>query len=132
LSGSGPPRDIDYTKIVALPDIITRDTRLLAVLPRHSATPQEIEWATAVRTYAAKGNDNDGDDEVAEESIDPRVDLSVHELNASQQQEGKNGNDPNTIPDDNPEDESSSSSEHGDENDDFEEDEEGQDEDEDE
>lgn len=53
LAGDGVPNDIDYQKIAALPEILDKDTRHLAVLSTNkTATPREVQWASDVRTIA--------------------------------------------------------------------------------
>ena len=53
LAGEGVPNDMDYEKIAALPEIIDKDTRLLAVLSSKTATKREVQWAADVRTIAS-------------------------------------------------------------------------------
>lgn len=56
LAGDGVPNDIDYEKIAALPEIIDKDTRHLAILSTNkTATPREVQWASDVRTIACVG-----------------------------------------------------------------------------
>lgn len=53
LAGDGVPNDMDYEKIAALPEIINKDTRHLAILSTNRlATQREIQWAADVRTIA--------------------------------------------------------------------------------
>ena len=52
-AGKGPPNDEDFTKIFALPNILSEDTKALFMFSKDQATSQEIEWIGHVRVSAS-------------------------------------------------------------------------------
>ncbi|MCJ1247911.1 tau 95 subunit of transcription factor TFIIIC [Trapelia coarctata] len=118
--GKGTPRDEIYAVIAQLPDIITKETRELAVLSKAQNTAQEVQWASIVRGMAKfeiDGDDEEGGREGEEEVgklKDPPVKLSMKEYE-DMQQAGEDVEDQDIMADDDPEEEGSDSS--GEEND---------------
>ena len=76
LAGEGVPNDMDYEKIAALPEIIDKDTRHLAVLSTNKmATPREVQWAADVRTiasapYKVHWTDEDGEEQRSKSELE--------------------------------------------------------------
>ena len=52
-TGKGPPNDEVFAKMVALPNILSEDTKALFIFSRDQATSQEIEWIGHVRASAS-------------------------------------------------------------------------------
>lgn len=48
----GTPSDLDYTKLLEIPDVIDASTRKQAIL-KGKGTPQEVQWATDIRAVAS-------------------------------------------------------------------------------
>ena len=51
--GKGPPKDEVFAKIVALPNILSEDTKALFMFSKDQATSQEIEWIGHIRASAS-------------------------------------------------------------------------------
>ncbi|MCJ1397569.1 tau 95 subunit of transcription factor TFIIIC [Xylographa trunciseda] len=52
-AGKGPPNDEVFAKIVALPDILSEDTKPLFMLTKEQATSWELEWIAQIRVLAS-------------------------------------------------------------------------------
>ncbi|MCJ1286041.1 tau 95 subunit of transcription factor TFIIIC [Xylographa opegraphella] len=52
-AGKRPPNDEAFAKMVALPNILSEDTKSLFILSKDQATSQEIEWIGHVRASAS-------------------------------------------------------------------------------